>query len=89
MKKLNDEDAEKYKRIFSRYVKSGIKPDSLESTWKKVHAAIRADPSYTKQPLKPKPSNLKKRKHSLNLAQRKDKVKQRMAYHRRLAQQNE
>jgi len=87
MKKLNEEDAEKYKRIFSRYVKAGIKPDSLEATWKKVHSAIRADPSYTKQPLKPKPTNLKKRKYSLNLAQRKDRIKQKLAHERKLAQQ--
>jgi len=88
MKKLSEEDGEKYKRIFSRYVKAGIKPDSLEATWKKVHAAIRTDPSYTKQPLKPKPSNLKKRKHRLNLAQRKDKIKQKLAHQRKVAQQN-
>jgi len=88
MKKLSDEDAEKYKRIFSRYVKAGLKPEGLEAAWKKVHAAIRADPSYTKQQIKPKPSNLKKRKHRLNLGQRKDKVKQKMAHQKRLADQN-
>jgi len=88
MKKLNEEEPEKYKTIFSRYVKAGVKPEGLEAAWKKVHAAIRSDPSYTKVPLKPKPSNLKKRKHRLNLAQRKDKVKQKMSYAKRLASQN-
>jgi len=88
MKKLNEEDAEKYKRIFSRYVKAGIKPEGLEAAWKKVHAAIRADPTYTKQQLKPKPSNLKKRKQRLNLAQRRDKVKQKMAHQKRIDSQN-
>jgi len=52
MKKLQDEDPEAYKRQFSRYIKDGVKPEDLEGIYKKAHAAIRADPSFTKKPKK-------------------------------------
>jgi len=48
MKHLQESDAEKYKAHFSRYIKAGIKAESMEATWKKVHAGIRADPSIKK-----------------------------------------
>jgi len=78
MKKLADSDKEAFDRQFSRYAKKGIKAESLEATWKKVHAAIRADP-VAKKSDKGKPKDAKKKKQRLSLAQRKDKVKQRVA----------
>jgi len=87
MKKLSEDNTEAYNRHFSRYIKQGIKADSLEGLWKKVHAAIRADPTHKKSE-KGKPKDIKlKRKQPLNLAQRKDKVKQKIAA-RAKAQQN-
>jgi len=88
MKKLSGEDADKYKKTFSRYIKAGIKPEGIEAAWKKVHTAIRADPTYKKVELKPKPSNLKKRKQRMNLGQRRERVKTKMANQARLAQKN-
>lgn len=44
MKKLEKENEELYNRQFSKFVKEGIKADDLENLYKKVHAAIRADP---------------------------------------------
>jgi len=87
MKKLSEEDNEAYKKQFSQYVKKGIKPEAIEGIWKKVHAAIRADPSLKKVEKKPKDAKLLKKKTPLNLAQRRDRVKQRIA-HRARAQSN-
>jgi len=86
MKKVQEEDDATFKARFSRYLKAGIKPDTLEATWKKVHAAIRADPSHKKVE-RVIPKNLKKKKQRLNLSQRKDKVRQKMAARAR-AEQN-
>jgi len=45
MKSLQENDPQKFDTHFSRYVKAGVKADGLEATYKKAHAAIRADPS--------------------------------------------
>ena len=45
MKNLSEEDEEAYKKQFSRYIKLGVTPDSIEGMYTKAHAAIRADPS--------------------------------------------
>merc|ERR1712012_808819 len=45
MDSLEEENEEAYKRQFSRYIKAGIDSESLEESYKKAHAAIRADPS--------------------------------------------
>jgi len=78
MKKMSEENADKYKAHFSRYIKAGIKADGLEAAWKKVHAAIRADPSFKKS-TKGRPKDLKKRRERFNNAQRKDRVRQKLA----------
>lgn len=79
MKTLQKDDPDRYKKLFSRYVKEGVKPDDLESVYKKAHAAIRADPSHTKKA--PKQGVVAKRynKAKLSNAQRKDRVKQKIA----------
>ncbi|KAJ1984172.1 60S ribosomal protein L5 [Dimargaris verticillata] len=46
MSTLQEEDEDKYKRIFSRYVAKGIKSDDLEDIYTQAHAKIRADPSF-------------------------------------------
>jgi len=45
MDSLEEENEEAYKRQFSRYIKAGIDSESLEESYKKAHAAIRADPA--------------------------------------------
>lgn len=41
---LNENEPEKFQTHFSEYVKKGIEADEMEALYKKVHAAIRADP---------------------------------------------
>lgn len=45
MKYLEENEPEKYKSHFAVFLKNGLTADKLEATYKKVHAAIRADPS--------------------------------------------
>jgi large subunit ribosomal protein L5e len=78
MKTLSKDEPEKYKKLFSRFVKEGVKPEDLEGLYKKAHAAIRADPSHTKK--EPKQNIVKKRWGAVKLSnsQRKDRVRQRI-----------
>jgi len=50
MKKLKDDDEEKFKRQFSRYLAAGIDAGKLGDLYKKVHAAIRKDPTKARDP---------------------------------------
>jgi len=80
MKRLSTEDNAAYNKRFSQYIKNGIKPDEVESSWLKVHKAIRADPSFVKsekkQPAKHKEVNPQKRR---TLAERKAAVQKALA----------
>lgn len=64
MRTLMEDEPEKYQSHFSLYIKKGIEADNIEELYKKVHAAIRADPiikKVEKQPPKEhKRYNLKK-----------------------------
>ncbi|OVA05159.1 Ribosomal protein L18/L5 [Macleaya cordata] len=64
MRTLMEDEPEKYQSHFSEYVKRGIDADGIEELYKKVHAAIRADPTAKKsekeQPKQHKRYNLKK-----------------------------
>ncbi|XP_010912766.1 large ribosomal subunit protein uL18 [Elaeis guineensis] len=64
MRMLMEDEPEKYQTHFSEYVKRGIEPDDIEELYKKVHAAIRADPNMVKSTKEPpkehKRFNLKK-----------------------------
>eukprot|EP01114_Cavostelium_apophysatum_P022934 TRINITY_DN846_c0_g1_i1.p2 TRINITY_DN846_c0_g1~~TRINITY_DN846_c0_g1_i1.p2 ORF type:complete len:296 (-),score=118.84 TRINITY_DN846_c0_g1_i1:39-926(-) len=80
MKKIAEDDKAAYEKLFSRYIKAGIKADGIEAAWKKVHAAIRANPTYTKTGKGPYTGpEARKQKKRLNNKQRKDKVKQKIA----------
>lgn len=61
---LMEDEPEKYQSHFSEFIKKGIEPDTIEEMYKKVHAAIRADPTQKKSEKKPskehKRYNLKK-----------------------------
>lgn len=75
MTHLQEEDNELYEKQFSKFIKNGVSADGLEALYKKVHAAIRADPEHKPAPkkdLKVKRWNRAK----LNNAQRKNRVKQ-------------
>jgi len=78
MKSLQADDEDSYKKQFSKYIENGITSASVEAMYKKCHAAIRADPEH-KSTLKAKPDGYKQKRwtrKSCNLAQRKDRVRQ-------------
>ncbi|KAL5220152.1 hypothetical protein ABZP36_024865 [Zizania latifolia] len=64
MRSLAEEEPEKFQAQFSDYIKKGIDADGIEELYKKVHAAIRADPTIAKSTKEPpkahKRYNLKK-----------------------------
>ncbi|KAL5578576.1 hypothetical protein UlMin_015977 [Ulmus minor] len=78
MRTLIEDEPEKYQTHFSEYVKKNIDPDNIEELYKKVHAAIRADPSLKKVEKQPpkehKRFNLKK----LTYEERKAKLIERL-----------
>jgi len=45
MAKLKEEDEERYKSQFSRFIKNGITADNIEKMYQNAHKAIRADPN--------------------------------------------
>jgi large subunit ribosomal protein L5e len=86
MKHLQEEDAEKYARQFSKYIKAGVGADDLEEMYTAAHAAIRANPeakvaegvkgyfpnwSSRVKPTKP----VAKRKTKQSIQQRKARIK--------------
>lgn len=78
MKQLQGDDEDAYKKQFSKYIANGVTSESIEAMYKKCHAAIRADPEH-KSSLKKRPEGYKQKRwtrKSFNLAQRKDRVKQ-------------
>lgn len=78
MKTLIEDEPEKYQSQFSAYIKKGVEPEVIEELYKKVHAAIRADPMPKKAEKKPprthKRFNLKK----LTYDERKNKLIERL-----------
>ena len=48
MKMLNEDEPEKFQTHFSQYLKKGVDAETMEELYKKVHAAIRADPNPKK-----------------------------------------
>ncbi|GLT56601.1 hypothetical protein SLA2020_296320 [Shorea laevis] len=75
---LMEDEPEKYQSHFSEYIKREIEGDDLEAMYKKVHAAIRADPTAKKSekeaPKGHKRYNLKK----LTYEERKAKLIERL-----------
>ncbi|KAH9782952.1 Ribosomal L18 c domain-containing protein [Citrus sinensis] len=59
MSTLMEDEPEKYQSHFTEYIKKGIDADGLEALYKKVHAAIRADPTMKKSE-KPAPKEHKR-----------------------------
>ena len=60
MEELKEEDPEKYQVQFAKFVRAGVDSDDLEDLYKKVHAAIRADPAPQKK-ARSKPADAGKR----------------------------
>ncbi|KAL5784254.1 hypothetical protein ACOSQ2_006646 [Xanthoceras sorbifolium] len=78
MRTLTEDEPEKYQSHFGEYIKKGLEADGLEAMYKKVHAAIRADPTAKKSEKQPpkehKRFNLKK----LTYEERKNKLIERL-----------
>ncbi|KAI3986891.1 hypothetical protein MKX01_014592 [Papaver californicum] len=78
MRSLMEDEPEKFQTHFSEYAKRNIDADGLEALYKKVHAAIRADPTAKKTekaaPKAHKRYNLKK----LTYDERKNKLIERL-----------
>ncbi|GER57325.1 60S ribosomal protein L5 [Striga asiatica] len=78
MNTLMEDEPEKYQSVFSQYIKKGVEADNIEALYKKVHAAIRADPTEKKSQKQPpkehKRFNLKK----LTYEERKAKLIERL-----------
>merc|ERR1712026_525528 len=75
MDSLSEEDEEKYKKHFSKFIAAGIDSENMEEMYSKAHAAIRADPT---QKAKAEKTVEKKRwnRARLSAAQRKNRVAQ-------------
>eukprot|EP01121_Diplochlamys_sp_Union-15-3_P015041 TRINITY_DN48_c0_g1_i3.p1 TRINITY_DN48_c0_g1~~TRINITY_DN48_c0_g1_i3.p1 ORF type:complete len:299 (-),score=60.68 TRINITY_DN48_c0_g1_i3:73-969(-) len=74
MKEMKEDDPEKFKTQFSRYIKENITPDTLEKIYTDAHAAIRKSPQLVKTK---KPENPVHRKYNLpklTPAQRRERV---------------
>lgn len=80
MRLLEQDDEEAFKRQFAKYIELKIAPDSLETVYKKAHAAIRENPEHDKPTEKVREGKPKRWNRSkLSLQQRKDRVKQKKA----------
>jgi large subunit ribosomal protein L5e len=81
MRHLQEEDEEKYRRQFSKYIAAGITADDLEGLYQKVHENIRADPSFV--PTKKNPEAYKQfkkfRQQRLTLKERRARIAQKKA----------
>lgn len=78
MDSLEEEDEEKYKAHFSKYIKAEIDSEGIEDIWKKCHAAIRADPA-PKAAAKKEVDKKRWNRARLSFSQRKDRIKQKKA----------
>ena len=60
MDSMKEEDPEAYAKHFSCFIKEGVTSDKLEGIYKKVHAAIRANPAPKAKKAKKVPATPKK-----------------------------
>jgi len=85
MKLMRDENSAKFQKHFSAYAEGKVKPEDLEKKWTEVHKAIRANPAAKKSD-KPKPKEQKRfRRAKMSLAEKRNRIKQKLAYKERLA----
>ncbi|XVF81346.1 hypothetical protein PTKIN_Ptkin15bG0148000 [Pterospermum kingtungense] len=78
MKIMMEEEPEKYQFHFSEYIKRGIDADNLEEMYKKVHAAIRADPEAKKSEKQPPKEHKRYNLKKLTYEERKAKLIERL-----------
>ncbi|KAL5151623.1 60S ribosomal protein L5 [Glycine soja] len=76
---LAEDEPEKYQSHFSEYIKRGIEADGIEALYKKVHAAIRADPTLRKSDKEPPKEHKRYNMKKLTYEERKAKLIARVA----------
>jgi len=87
MRKLEEENAEKYKTQFSQYVAKGVGADDLEALYAKVHAGIRANPQALPKADKDKGQVSKfQDKKKISAAERRDHVLNKILSRRKKAE---
>ncbi|KAK1277851.1 60S ribosomal protein L5-1 [Acorus gramineus] len=78
MRTLMEDEPEKYQTHFNEYIKRGIEADSMEELYKKVHEAIRADPSASKSTKEPPKEHKRYNLKKLTYEERKNKLMERV-----------
>ncbi|PWA80972.1 ribosomal protein L18/L5, Ribosomal protein L5 eukaryotic/L18 archaeal [Artemisia annua] len=78
MRTLMEDEPEKYQTHFSEYVKAGVEPDTIEEVYKKVHAAIRADPTPKKSEKQPPKEHKRYNLKKLTYDERREKLIERL-----------
>ncbi|KAB1214334.1 60S ribosomal protein L5 [Morella rubra] len=78
MRTLMEDEPEKYQSHFSEYIKREIEADDVEEMYKKVHAAIRADPTIKKSEKEPPKEHKRYNLKKLTYEERKNKLIERL-----------
>ncbi|CAH2042889.1 unnamed protein product [Thlaspi arvense] len=78
MRTLMEDEPEKYQSHFSEYIKKGIDADSIEGMYKRVHAAIRADPTQKRSEKQPPKEHKRFNLKRLTYEERKAKLIERL-----------
>ncbi|CAA3022312.1 60S ribosomal L5-like [Olea europaea subsp. europaea] len=78
MRTLEEDEPEKYQSHFSEYIMRGVDADGLEEMYKKVHAAIRADPTPKKSEKQPPKEHKRYNLKKLTYEERKAKLIERL-----------
>ncbi|XP_010273742.1 PREDICTED: 60S ribosomal protein L5-like [Nelumbo nucifera] len=78
MRALNEDEPEKYQSHFSEYINKGIDADNIEELYRKVHAAIRADPTTKKSEKQPPKEHKRYNLKKLTYEERRSKLIERL-----------
>ena len=79
MDTLEEDDEEKYKRQFAKYIEDDVTSDSLEDMYRQAHEKIRADPSFTPTQKRPNYDQTKDHKdHKLTKEERKARINEKL-----------
>jgi len=89
MRLLQEEDDDRFKRQFSKFVEAGVGADDLEDIYKTAHSKIRADPVFKPTEKKDYKVFKKYKKYRLNFKQRKNKINQKIEAYKRSIEDEE
>jgi large subunit ribosomal protein L5e len=79
MDSLEEDDEEKYKRQFAKYLEDDITSDTLEDVYREAHEKIRADPTFTPTGKQASYADTKKYKQKkLSKEERQERVHQKL-----------